>query len=187
LPYNVLAVIGSLRAKSLHRSLFHAAVELAPAGLVITEYDGVAMLPLYNADHDGDVKPQPVQQLFDAVRGADALLFITPEYNYSIPGALKNVLDWASRGGPHAPMRQKPVAIMGGSPGPIGSMRMQHHLRQSLVFTDNPVLPQPEVGIPQLNQRFDNHGVMTDQSTRDLVAKQLAAFETWIGRFVPKK
>jgi chromate reductase len=175
-------MVGSLRKGSINRILFNAAVELAPAGLLITEFARLGELPLYNADLDGEVKPEPVRALLDALGAADALLVVSPEYNYSIPGVLKNALDWASRGGVASPLRGKPVAIMGGNAGFMGTTRMQYHLRQSLVFTDNPVLVQPEVAIPKLPERIAD-GRLSDEGTRALVARQLVAFERWIGRF----
>jgi chromate reductase len=182
LRHNVLALLGSLRKDSTNRVLFNAAVEVAPPSLRITEFTGLAALPSYNQDLDGEDKPEPVRLLLDAIRRADALLFVSPEYNYSIPGLLKNALDWASRGGAKAPLRGKPAAIMGGSTGAFGSSRMQYHLRQSLVFTDNPVLVQPEVAVPRLPERIVG-GRLSDESTRELVRKQLVAFDAWIRRF----
>jgi chromate reductase len=182
--YNVLALVGSLRKDSANRVLFNAAVEVAPPSLRITEFTGLAAIPLYNQDLDGDAKPEPVRSLLEAIRRVDALLFVSPEYNYSIPGLLKNALDWASRGGANAPLRGKPAAIMGGSSGAFGSSRMQYHLRQSLLFTGNPVLVQPEVAVPRLHERIVG-GRLSDESTRELVRKQLVAFDAWIGRFTP--
>ena len=181
-PYEVLAFVGSLRKDSTNRVLFRAAVELAPPTLRIAEFTRLAEIPMYNADLDGDAKPEPVRTLRDAMRAAAAFLFVSPEYNYSIPGALKNALDWASRGGADSPMLRKPAAILGGSTGSIGTTRMQYHLRQSLLFTGNPVLIQPEVAVPRLPERITN-GVLADTSTRDLVSRQMVAFEQWIAKF----
>jgi chromate reductase len=181
--FNVLALVGSLRATSTHRVLFVAACELAPAGLAVSEFAGLGDLPLYNGDLDVEPRPESVEALAAAMRASQGILLVSPEYNYSIPGVLKNALDWMSRGGPRAPLRGKPVAIMGGSSGISGGMRMQYHLRQSLVFTDNPVLVQPEVILPRIQERIVD-GRLADESTRALVAKQMVAFETWIGRFV---
>ena len=182
MAYKVLAMVGSLRKGSINRVLFNAAVELAPPSLAITEFPRLGELPLYNADLDGETKPEPVATFLEAVRVADAYLFVSPEYNYSVPGVLKNAIDWASRGGPKSPMRGKPAAIMGGSIGFIGTTRMQYHLRQILLFTDNAVLPQPEVAVPKLPDRI-TAGRLSDETTRDLVSKQLVAFETWIAKF----
>lgn len=183
MAYKVLALVGSLRKASINRVLFNAAVELAPPALTITEFARLGELPLYNADLDGETKPEPVAALLKAMAAADAYLFVSPEYNYSVPGVLKNAIDWASRGGPKSPMRGKPAAIMGGSIGFISGTRMQYHLRQVLLFTDNAVLPQPEVAIPKLPDRITD-GRLSDETTRQLVETQLVAFEKWIGRFV---
>lgn len=183
MPYKVLAFVGSLRKASINRVLFNAAMELTPPGLAITEFTRLGELTHYNADLDGETKPEPETSLLDAMRAADAFLFVSPEYNYSVPGVLKNAIDWGSRGGPKSPMRGKPAAIMGGSPGFIGTTRMQYHLRQILLFTDSPVLTQPEVAVPKLPERITD-GRLTDETTRELVKKQLGAFETWIAKFV---
>lgn len=179
-PLHVLGICGSLRGQSLNRGLLRAAVELAPAGMSITTFDMLAAIPPYNADDDVDPAPQSVRALRDAIRTADGVLFVTPEYNYSVPGQLKNAIDWASRGGDASPLRGKPCAVMGTSPGISGTMRMQHHLRQILVFTDSPVLPQPEVILPRAGERFDANAKLTDTGTRELVSKQLVAFASWI-------
>lgn len=176
----ILGICGSLRAASLNRGLLRAAIELAPDDMSITSYDDLALIPPYNADHDGEHAPEIVQAFNTAVRAADGVLFVTPEYNYSVPGQLKNAIDWASRGGPQGPLRGKPCAVMGASPGISGTMRMQHHLRQILVFTDSPVLPQPEVILPKAAERFDANQQLTDASTRELVARQLNAFGKWV-------
>ena len=103
MPHKVLAFVGSLRKGSINRVLFNAAIELAPPDLAITEFTRLGELALYNADLDGEAKPEPVAALLDAMRQADAFLFVSPEYNYSVPGVLKNAIDWASRGGPKSP------------------------------------------------------------------------------------
>jgi chromate reductase, NAD(P)H dehydrogenase (quinone) len=182
MPHNVLALIGSLRAGSFNRILFNAAVELAPPGMTITEFAQIGELPHYNADHDIAPYPPLVVALDNAIHAADGLLFISPEYNYSVPGTLKNAIDWASRARPKSALRGKPTAMMGGSSGIGGTMRMQYHLRQILVFNDSPAMPQPEVILPKIQERITD-GRLSDESTRALVAKQLAAFDTWIARF----
>ncbi len=182
MPHNVLALVGSLRTGSLNRILFKAAVELAPPGMTITEFAQIGELPLYNADHDVDPYPPLVLALDSAIRAADGVLFISPEYNYSVPGVLKNAIDWASRARPKSALRGKPTAMMGGSTGISGTMRMQYHLRQILVFNDSPAMPQPEVILPKVQDRITD-GRLSDESTRALVAKHLAAFDQWIARF----
>ncbi|MEO7359671.1 MAG: NADPH-dependent FMN reductase [Gemmatimonadaceae bacterium] len=177
---NILGICGSLRAASLNRGLLRAAIELAPVGMSITTYTELALIPPYNSDQDGDEIPAVVTALKTAIQSADGILFVTPEYNYSVPGQLKNAIDWASRGGLQSPLRGKPCSVMGASPGISGTMRMQHHLRQILVFTDSPVLTQPEVIIPKATDRFDASQNLTDASTRDLVARHLVAFSKWV-------
>lgn len=177
---HILGICGSLRAHSLNRGLLRAAHELAPADMTIENFDDLGSIPPYNADHDGEHLHASVVALKAAISKADGVLFVTPEYNYSVPGQLKNAIDWASRGGPKSPLRGKPCAIMGTSPGISGTMRMQHHLRQILVFTDSPVLTQPEVILPKAAERFDANQNLTDASTRELVGKQLIAFSRWV-------
>jgi chromate reductase len=182
MPHDVIALVGSLRAGSMHRVLFNAAVELAPPGMTIRESPSIGDLPLYNADIDVDPYPASVLALDAALRAADGVLFVSPEYNYSVPGVLKNAIDWASRARPKSALRKKPSAMMGGSIGISGSMRMQYHLRQMLVFNDSPAMVQPEVILPKMQDRIV-HGRLSDASTRELVAKHLAAFDQWIARF----
>jgi chromate reductase len=182
MPHKVLALVGSLRSRSFNRILFKAAVELAPPGMTITEFAQLGDLPHYNADHDVDPYPPLVLALDNAIHAADGVLFISPEYNYSVPGTLKNAIDWASRARPKSALRGKPTAMMGGSTGIGGTMRMQYHLRQILVFNDSPTLPQPEVILPKVQDRITD-GRLSDDSTRALIAKQLGAFDQWIARF----
>ena len=182
MPNQVLALVGSLRAASFNRMLFNAAAELAPAGMTVTEFRRLDELPHYNADLDVDPWPEPVLALDSALHAADGVLFVSPEYNYSVPGVLKNAIDWASRARPKSALRGKPSAIMGGGTGIAGTMRMQYHLRQMLVFNDSPTMPQPEVILPKIQDRVVD-GRLTDETTRALIAKQLVAFDRWIERF----
>lgn len=182
MPTQVLGLIGSLRAASFNRILFNAAVELAPAGMTITEFRRLDQLPYYNADIDVDPWPEAVLALDAALQRADGVFFFSPEYNYSVPGVLKNAIDWASRARPKSALRGKPCAIMGGGTGIGGTMRMQYHLRQILVFNDSPTMPQPEVFLPRIQERVVD-GRLADESTRALIAKQLVAFDRWIERF----
>jgi chromate reductase len=182
MPHAVLALVGSLSTASLNRVLFNAAVELAPPGMTITEFRRVGELPHYNADIDVDPWPEPVLALDAALHRADGVIFVSPEYNYSVPGVLKNAIDWTSRARPKSALRGKPSAVMGGSTGISGTMRMQYHLRQILVFNDSPTMPQPEVIVPKLQERIAD-GRLVDESTRALIRKHLAAFDQWIARF----
>src|SRR5690606_14643975 len=140
---HVLGISGSLRQHSYNTAALRAAMALAPAGMRIEAAD-IATIPLYNEDVRDQGWPAPVERLREQVRAADALLFVTPEYNYSVPGVLKNAIDWVSRP-PEQPFAGKPAAVMGASPGRLGTARAQYHLRQSMVFLDVRLLNRPEV------------------------------------------
>jgi chromate reductase len=173
----VLAIAGSLREKSYNRGLVRAARALAPAGMEIIEAD-ISDIPLYNGDDDGDTQPAPVLALAEKVKEADALLFATPEYNYSIPGVLKNAIDWMSRV-PGGIFAGKPAAIMGASMGGMGTSRSQYHLRQVLVFLDVHPLNKPEVFVSAAHEKCDDNGDLQDQATKDMISKQLTALQAW--------
>jgi chromate reductase len=179
---NVLGISGSLRKGSFNTATLHACKELAPQGMTI-EVASIGDLPHYSADIDGDKTPEIVRAFKDKVRSADAVLFVSPEYNYSIPGPLKNAIDWASRSqqGPQA-FHEKPVAIMGASIGAIGTARMQYHLRQVCVFLNAHVLNKPEVMIGKAQDKFDAEGRLTDEPTRKIIAQQLEALVAWTQR-----
>ncbi|HRC54512.1 MAG TPA: NADPH-dependent FMN reductase, partial [Kofleriaceae bacterium] len=168
----LLGICGSLRKKSLNRALLRAVAETLPADAALVMFERLGEIPPFNSDVEGD--PEPVAALKEALRAAEGVVIATPEYNYSVPGVLKNALDWASRPQP-SPLRGKPVGIVGCSVGMSGSMRAQYHLRQILVYSDSPTLNQPEILIPRAQERFDQDGRMTDESTRDLMRKFGAA------------
>ena len=168
----VVGMSGSLRRGSYNTSLLHAAMELAPEGMSIKP---VAIdLPLYNDDIREQGYPESVTELRSRIAEADAVLIATPEYNYSVPGVLKNAIDWASRP-PDQPFEKKPVAIMGASPGRIGTARAQYHLRQSFVFLDAAVLNKPEIMVGSAHAVFDDNGRLTDDTTREYVTRLLEA------------
>jgi chromate reductase len=177
----LLGVAGSLRKASLNRALLRAIGETLPAGLTLDIFDGLAAIPTFDPDMTGE--PEPVTAWKQAIAAADALVIATPEYNYSIPGVLKNAIDWASRPPPTSPLRGKPVGIVSAATGISGGMRAQYHLRQVLVFTNTPAMLQPEVIIPRAQERFDAAGTLTDASTRQLLATFGAALAVWIERF----
>jgi chromate reductase len=177
----VLGISGSLRKGSFNAAALHAARELAPAGMEIEVYQGLGNLPLYNEDLRAQGFPAPVQDLRDRIKAADALLIVTPEYNYSVPGVLKNAIDWASRP-PEQPFDGKPIAIMGASPGVLGTARAQYHLRQTFVFLNGLVLNKPEVMISQAATRFDAEGRLTDEATRGFVQALLVSLKAWAER-----
>ena len=148
---------------------------LAPADLVIDIFD-LSPIPLYNDDlRTKEGYPEGVQSFRDALKAADGVLIATPEYNYSIPGVLKNAIDWASRP-PEQPFDGKPIAILGASPGALGSARAQYHLRQCFIYLNGQVMNRPEVMIGAANSKFDADGNLTDQGTADFLKKFLAAF-----------
>jgi chromate reductase len=182
-PLRVCGLVGSLRRGSMNRGLMRAAEEMAPeVGMGIRVFDRLGEVPPYNADVDAEGSPEPVAALKAAIADAGALLIATPEYNYSIPGVLKNAIDWASRPPQGSPLKGKPVAIIGASGGIGGTMRAQYHLRQMFVFTQTYALLQPEVIIPRAAERFDAEGRLADESTRALIRKQLVALVEWTRR-----
>ncbi|MGQ9366418.1 NADPH-dependent FMN reductase [Azospirillum sp. ST 5-10] len=168
----VLGISGSLRQGSYNTALLRAAKELAPGGMTVEEFD-LTPIPFYNDDLRLQGYPPSVEALRTAIRQADALLFVTPEYNRSIPGVLKNAIDWASRG-PEQPFDGKPVAIMGASPSALGTALANHHLRQILMFLNAQMLNGPEVLVGGATAKFDEGGRLTDQTTREFVQKHLS-------------
>ena len=179
---DVLGIAGSLRAGSFNRSLLRAAQELAPAGMQITAFD-LAPIPLYNADVEAKGDPEPVAALKSAIRQADALLIATPEYNFGVPGVLKNAIDWASRPPGKSVLEGKPAALLGATPGHGGTARAQLALRQSFVFTRTAVLPGPEVLVAEAPERFGEDGTLRDESTRKHVRDLLERLVRWTNRF----
>jgi len=173
----VLGISGSLRKGSFNTMALRAAQGLAPAGMTI-ETAEIGNLPLYNDDIRAAGYPPVVQAFRDKIAAADALLFVTPEYNYSISGVLKNAIDWGSRP-PSQPFDGKPVAIMGASGGVLGTARAQYHLRQMCVFLNMLPVNKPEVMIGQAQTRFDAAGNLTDETTRGLVKQLLESLRDW--------
>jgi chromate reductase len=175
---SLLGICGSLRKASLNRRLLEAIAASMPSGCKLDIYDTVE-LPIFNSDL---AEPAPVLALKSAITAADGVVFAVPEYNYSIPGGLKNALDWISRPPPTSPMRGRPTAIVGAASGMSGTIRAQTHLRQMLVFSDSPCMNQPEVLIPRAHERFDGSGVLTDESTRVLLDKFAVAVVAFVER-----
>jgi len=176
----VLGVAGSLRAASFNRSLLRAAVELVPQGMEISTFEGLREIPPYDTDVESRGEPPPVAAWKSAIAEADAVLFVTPEYNYGIPGLLKNAFDWASRPPGKSPLNRKPAGIMGVSGGNSGTARAQLALRQSFVFTETYGMLRPEILVPRGAEKFDAEGRLTDERTREAVRRFLAAFSDWI-------
>jgi chromate reductase, NAD(P)H dehydrogenase (quinone) len=185
---NVISICGSLRKGSYNRIVMNALPGLAPAGMTVKEAPPFAEFPLYNADVQNSTGfPAAVHKLADAIRAADGVIFNTPEYNYSIPGGLKNAIDWVSRL-PNQPFAGKPIALQSASPGVLGGGRVQYDLRRSMVFLDALTLNKPEIFIANCMQRLDEKtGQITDQQTKDFIKQQLAAFATFIDRHGAKR
>ena len=179
-PINVLGFAGSLRQGSFNRAALRAAVELAPAGMKIEEFDLAPIQP-YNEDVKQRGFPPPEQELRERIRAADAVLIVTPEYNRSIPGVLKNAIDWVSRP-PVQPFDGKPTAIFGASPGMIATAVAQYDLRRCLGVLNAMVMNTPSVMIGQASEKFDQQGRLTDATTRDLIGKLLGALVEWAHR-----
>ena len=179
-PLRIAGIAGSLRRASFNRGLLRAAVESAPFGMVIETLE-IRDLPLYDGDLDVDGGPPPVRAFKAGIVAADGLLIATPEYNYSLPGVLKNALDWASRA-PERALNDKPVAIVGATTGRWGTVRGQLALRQMLLFPGCRVLPSPVLTIPEARAHFDGDGNLTDAATRTQLVGVLEAFDTWIRR-----
>jgi chromate reductase len=176
----VLGIAGSLRRASYNRGLLRAAVEVAPPEVELVTFD-LRPVPLYDGDVEAEGDPEPVRLLKEQVAAADALLVVTPENNYSIPGVLKNAIDWASRP-PQWALRHKPVALMGATPGGFGTVRAQLALRQVFVFTDSYVLPKPEVWVSRAREHFDEDGNLTDDAIRPELRGLLSALAAWTRR-----
>lgn len=179
-PITILGIAGSLRRQSYNRSALRAAQQLVPEGatLEIFELDGI---PGFNQDEEQN-PPAKVVQLKERVRAANAILFVTPEYNYSVPGVLKNAIDWASRPYGDNAWDGKPAAIMGASIGNIATARAQYHLRQIFVFLNVLALNRPEVMIGNAAERFDTNGNLTDETTKDHIRRLLQALVDWTQR-----
>ncbi len=172
-----LGISGSLRVGSYNSAALRAAAGLVPQGVRL-EIAGISGIPLYNDDVKVARIPDAVEELRGRIERADALLIVTPEYNYSIPGVLKNAIDWLSRT-ERQPFNRKPTAIMGASQGVLGTARCQYHLRQVLVALNALVLNRPEVMIASAQAKFDDAGTLTDQATRERIVKLLEALADW--------
>lgn len=179
----VLTICGSLRKKSFNHALVRALPPLAPAGMSFVEAPPFDTIPFYNQDiQDAAGFPAPVQAFADAVRAADGVIIVTPEYNWTIPGALKNAFDWVSRM-KDQPFKEKPVALQSASGGPLGGSRMQYHMRQSLTYLNVFLFGTPEIFVSFAQNKFDKDTLeLTDQPTKDIIKTQLAAFAGFIQR-----
>lgn len=177
-PLDIVGLCGSLRRASFNGAALRLAGELMPPTmrLDIVEW---RELPTFDGDVLARGLPAPVAALRERIRRADGVVIASPEYNFSVPGGLKNVLDWLSRG-EDQPWVSKPVAILSASTGPLGGARMQYDLRKVLLYLNAAVLAKPEVFIAAANGKFDAEGRCTDETTRRFVGDQMAALERWI-------
>jgi chromate reductase len=177
-PVHVLGFSGSLRRGSYNTALLRAAAALVPDGMVLETFD-LAPIPLHNEDIRTEYGfPKAVAAFRERIAAADALLIVTPEYNHSMPGVLKNALDWASRP-PDRPLNEKPAAIMGASTSVGGTTRAQEHLRQVLAFLNVHPLNKPEVLVARAQEKFDAEGHLADETTRQTVAQLLENLLIW--------
>lgn len=179
-PVRILGIAGSLRRESYNRAVLRAATQLVPEGasIEIFELEGI---PGFNQD-DEQNPPAKVVELKQRIRESDAILFVTPEYNYSVPGVLKNAIDWASRPYGHSAWNEKPAAIMGASVGAIATARAQYHLRQMMVFLNMFPINQPEVMIGNAQDRFDAEGNLTDDATKKFISLLIQSLVEWTRR-----
>jgi chromate reductase len=175
---HLLGIPGSLRAGSYNHALLRAATEVLPPGVSL-ELFPLNDIPLYNADLQSQGDPEPVEELKRRIMVSDALVIATPEYNYSIPGVLKNALDWASRPPKTCCLREKPIGIVGASSGESGTMRGQLALRQMFVFTGSLAMVQPELRVTNAGERFDADGRLIDGDLRERLRVYLAALVEW--------
>ncbi|WP_035882553.1 NADPH-dependent FMN reductase [Cupriavidus metallidurans] len=183
-PRDVAVLVGSLRKDSFSLKLAKALAALAPPQLKL-EIVEIRQLSLYNQDDDAN-PPAEWVAFRDRVRRADAVLFVTPEYNRSVPAALKNAIDVGSRPYGQSAWDGKPGGVISASPGNIGGFGANHHLRQSLVFLNVPVLQQPEAYISGVDKLFDDHGNIANESTRGFLNKYLTTFAAWVERNAPR-
>jgi chromate reductase, NAD(P)H dehydrogenase (quinone) len=180
---NVLVICGSLRKGSYNAALTRAMPELAPANMTFKAAPPFDTIPFYNADiQNASGFPAPAEHLASAIRSADGIIVVSPEYNWSIPGALKNAIDWVSRM-KDQPFREKPVAIQSCSMGVLGGARMQYHMRMALTYLNAFIFGTPEVLVAQAQNKFDKETLaLKDEATRDIVKQQLAGFAKFIER-----
>jgi chromate reductase len=178
-PMNVCVLVGSLRKASFNRMLANVMISLAPSPMKL-EIVEIGQLPLYNEDIETAAPPAQWTAFRQRVKDADAVLFVTPEYNRSVPAALKNALDVGSRPYGSSVWDRKPGAIVSGSPGAIGAFGANHHLRQSLVFLNVPMMQQPEAYLGHVDKLFDERGKLVNESTSKFLQGFMQAFGNWV-------
>src|SRR5215510_3577793 len=180
-PLGVISICGSLRKGSFNAALQRVLPELAPPSMTIEALPGIGEMPLYNTDLRAEGFPDSVTAMAESIRKADGVIFCTPEYNYSIPGVLKNAIDWLSRL-QDQPFADKPILLQSATAGVLGGARMQYHMRQVMIYLDAMVFNRPEVFIGSASTKFDADLNLTDPATRDIVQKQFAGLETFARR-----
>lgn len=173
----ILGFAGSLRKNSYNKALLHLAVQLVPKNVALETFD-LEGIPPFNQDLENQL-PRKVKEFKAKIRAADAILIVTPEYNYSIPGVLKNAIDWASRPYSDNAFKEKPVAIMGASIGMLGTARAQYHLREVFVFLDMYPINSPEVFVSYAQEKFDGNGRLKDEKTKQQITRLLESLATW--------
>jgi len=178
-PMNVCVLVGSLRKASLNGMLANALMSLAPPSIKL-EIVEIGQLPFFNQDLEATATPAPWTAFRQRVKAADAVLFVTPEYNRSVPAALKNALDVGSRPYGSSVWDRKPAAIVSCSPSAIGAFGANHHLRQSLVFLNVPTMQQPEAYLAHADKLFDEHGKLLNYGTRKVLQDFMQAFANWV-------
>ncbi|MFA6048166.1 MAG: NAD(P)H-dependent oxidoreductase [Parcubacteria group bacterium] len=178
----VLGIAGSLRSGSYNLDTLRVAQKMAPEEIEIEIFSRLGEIPPFNQDEEND-PVEAVHELKEKIKAADAILFVTPEYNYSVPGVLKNAIDWASRPYGQNVWEGKPVAVIGASIGAIGTARAQYHLRQIFVFLDMHPLNRPEVMIGNAQEKFDEKGNIIDTHTKEKIEELLAALVLWTKKF----
>lgn len=176
----ILGIAGSLRRGSYNRGLVRAAGEVLPPDTILEIYEGLGEIPPYNADVEQEGDPAPVRALKDRMRASDGLLIASPEYNYNVPGVLKNAIDWASRPpGPASALYHKPIALMGASTGNFGTARAQLSWRQTFLFTTSYVLLEPQVYVFHAADRFDADSNLKDDATKAFIKRLVNNLADW--------
>ncbi len=178
---NILAIAGSLRKQSFNSSLVRAAGAAAPDDMAVSLFGRLGEIPPYNDDEKKQEIPKAVIDLAEQIRAADGVLIATPEYNYGVPGVLKNAIDWLSRV-PEQPFRDKPIGILGAAMGNLGTARAQYDLRRVFIFLEGLVMNRPEVFVGTAHQKFDDNGTLTDGNTREFLTAYMTAFQAWIDK-----
>ena len=180
-PLKLGTLVGSLRQGSYNAAIARALPALAPAGVNIAALPSFRDVPMYDADVQAKGFPASVTALGDAIRGCHGVIIVSPEYNYSVPGVLKNAIDWLSRL-PNQPFANKPIGLQSATQGPLGGARVQYHLRQIFVFLDAQVFGRPEVFVGSAQTKIDAAGTIADRATSDFIASQLKAFAEFVRR-----